>query len=140
MEWGSVSVLSVALLGLILGSFLNAWLFRYNTGRSVARGRSCCMRCGHTLATRDLVPVLSYVWLWGKCRYCSSRVSLQYPLVEAAVALMAVLVYLQSPNVPSALAAFGAWYALIFIFVYDLRHQIIPTAASILLSFILWAM
>ena len=123
-------VVGAGLLGAILGSFLNALLFRYNTGRSVLRGRSQCMHCAHALGTLDLVPIISYLALRGRCRYCGCRLSVQYPLVEATGVALGVLVYLQHPEP----AAFVLWLAaamtLLFIFVYDLRHKIIPWSAS----------
>jgi prepilin signal peptidase PulO-like enzyme (type II secretory pathway) len=122
------------ILGAILGSFLNALLFRYNTGRSVLRGRSRCMHCGRTLNALDLVPVLSYLALRGKCRYCHSKVSIQYPLVEIAGVILAALVYLQNPD-PFAFALWLAiWMTLLFVFVYDLKHKVIPWEASGLLA------
>lgn len=124
---------AVALLGAIVGSFLNALLFRYNTGRSVMRGRSACMRCGHTLHAVDLVPVLSYVLLRGKCRYCRARISLQYPLIEAAAAALAVGTWALMPDPLMFTAAMLVHLTLLFIFVYDLRHTVIPWPASLLL-------
>lgn len=120
----------VAALGLILGSFLNALLYRYNTGTSVMSGRSRCMRCNHTLAALDLVPVLSYLFLRGRCRYCASRISLQYPAVEAAAAALAVLSYLSAPDPLRFSVLFLICLTLLFITVYDLRHTIIPWSAS----------
>ena len=126
-------IFAALVLGLILGSFLNALLFRYNTGRSVMRGRSQCMRCGHRLAVLDLVPIFSFVCLRGKCRYCRSRLSWQYPLVEAASAALAVLVYLQRPELTQFALGLAVWLTLLFIVVYDLRHRVIPWSASVLL-------
>jgi leader peptidase (prepilin peptidase) / N-methyltransferase len=121
-------------LGVIVGSFLNALLYRYRTGVSVLRGRSRCMRCGHTLRAVDLVPLLSYLFLRGRCRYCGTRISAQYPVVEAAGLLLGVLIYLEHPE-PVAFAYWMlVWFTLLFVVVYDLRHQIIPWSASILLS------
>lgn len=120
-------------LGAILGSFLNALLFRFNTGKSVLRGRSACMRCGTELRAQDLVPVLSYLFLRGRCRYCHTNISWQYPLVEAAAALLAMLVYIGNPDP----LWFGywllVWLVLLFVLVYDLRHYIIPWSASLCL-------
>ncbi|HEY4501471.1 MAG TPA: prepilin peptidase [Candidatus Paceibacterota bacterium] len=118
-------------LGAILGSFLNALLFRFNTGKSVLRGRSACMRCGHTLGALDLVPVLSYAFLRGRCRYCRTKISWQYPLVEAAAATLAVLIYLQNPGPVWFGYWLVVWLILLFILVYDLRHKIIPWSASL---------
>ena len=89
--------LAAALLGAIIGSFLNALSFRFNTGRGMS-GRSRCMHCGHTLSPFDLVPILSYLFLRGRCRYCDARLSLQYPLVEAVAATLAVLIYMAHPD------------------------------------------
>lgn len=123
----------VAGLGIIVGSFLNALLFRFNTGKSVLVGRSGCMRCGHTLKAADLVPLISFIFLRGRCRYCSARISWQYPAVEAVAGLLAVLVYLQTG--PSAWLVYwlAVWMVLLFVVVYDLRHFIIPWSASLIL-------
>lgn len=127
-------VVVAAGIGLILGSFLNALLYRYNTGRSVLRGRSRCMHCGHTLGAPDLIPLLSYMYLRGSCRYCRSRISIQYPAVEAAAAALSVLIYLQYQEPLHYALALAVWMVLLFIVVYDLRHQIIPWSASGLLA------
>ncbi len=120
-------------LGVILGSFLNALLFRFNTGKSTLKGRSACMRCGHTLKAGDLVPLLSFMFLRGRCRYCHTKISWQYPLVEAAAGLLAVLVYLQTGLTLWFIYWFVVWLVLLFIVVYDLRHFIIPWSASLTL-------
>lgn len=138
MDAGVIFGVAAALLGAIAGSFINAASFRYNTGRSLLWARSTglrasrsrCMHCGHTLGALDLVPVFSYLLLRGRCRYCGSRVSLQYPFVEAAAAALGLLTYLTHP----APVAFGFWFLvwmlLLFIFIYDLRHKIIPWGTS----------
>ena len=126
-------VIVAAGLGAIAGSFLNALSFRWGTGRSVLKGRSHCMHCGHTLGAWDLVPVASWVYLRGRCRYCGGRISAQYPLVECSAALLGVwtaLIY-HDP------LTFAFWFVvhliLLFVLVYDLRHMIIPWGASLLL-------
>jgi leader peptidase (prepilin peptidase)/N-methyltransferase len=126
-------IVCAAGLGLILGSFLNALLFRFNTGKSVMRGRSACMRCGHELSGLDLIPVASYLFLRGRCRYCGSRVSAQYPLVEAAAGLIAALIYLKVGASAWFVYWFLVWMTLLFVLVYDLRHMVIPWSASLLL-------
>ncbi len=125
---------AVTLFSLILGSFLNAILYRYNTGRSALSGRSCCMHCGHRLGVLDLVPLFSYAWLKGRCRYCFSKVSWQYPLVEAAAALLGLGVYLQTPSWIFFGIDFCLWLTLLFIVVYDFRHFIIPWSALALVA------
>ncbi|HEV7449575.1 MAG TPA: prepilin peptidase [Candidatus Paceibacterota bacterium] len=120
-------------VGLIVGSFLNALLFRFNTGKSVMRGRSACMHCGHELSALDLVPVFSFIFLRGHCRYCRAKISWQYPLVEATAAALAGLIFLQHQEPLLFAYWFLVWMTLLFIVVYDLRHQIIPWSASLTL-------
>ncbi len=126
-------------LGAIVGSFLNALLFRFNTGRSVAKGRSKCMQCNHELGALDLIPVVSYILLEGRCRYCGAKISPQYPLVEVAAALLSLAVFIQHPGVLAYAFWFFVWMTLLFIVVYDLRHKVIPWSASgllLVLSFV----
>lgn len=123
-------ILSAALLGAIAGSFLNALLFRAGTGRSVLKGRSQCMRCGHTLAALDLVPILSWLFLNGRCRYCRARISAQYPLVELAAAVLSCGVAWHSAAPLEFALWFLAWMTLLYTLVYDLRHLVIPWACS----------
>ncbi|MDO4197859.1 MAG: prepilin peptidase [Erysipelotrichaceae bacterium] len=72
----------VGLLGLVMGSFLNCYASRIISGESILRGRSHCTSCGHELGALDLVPVFSWIFLKGKCRYCGADVSIRYPLTE----------------------------------------------------------
>lgn len=80
-----------AALGLAVGSFLNVCIFRIPAGESVVWGRSHCMACGHAIRWYDLVPVVSFLALRGRCRDCGARISARYPLVEAANAALWVL-------------------------------------------------
>jgi len=109
-------VLILFVLGLCVGSFLNVVIDRLPKGEDVVRGRSCCPGCGHVLAGRDLIPLLSFVFLKGRCRYCQQKISWQYPLVELATGILFTLF-------PSFIL-----YSLFLIpvFVIDLKHGIIP--------------
>jgi leader peptidase (prepilin peptidase)/N-methyltransferase len=144
-----VLAVGACVLGSILGSFLNALLFRFNTGGGFFKemsGRSHCMRCGHTLSSFDLVPVVSYIFLRGRCRYCEAGVSLQYPVVEILAAALSLGVFLRTfPSDSTLWSAISAgqyvfflfvWLIILFIVVYDLRHMIIPWSASLLLLFL----
>ncbi|MEX0933702.1 MAG: prepilin peptidase [Candidatus Paceibacterota bacterium] len=123
----------IFLFGAIIGSFLNVIATRYATGISF-RGRSFCRLCGHTLAWYDLIPFLSFVFLRRKCRYCSCKISWQYPLMELlGGALFAVLFLKFSPQLlesPFAAAEF-IYFLVLFSFlliigVYDFHNHIIP--------------
>ena len=119
----------VFLFGLAVGSFLNAFIYRLEVQRSVMRGRSFCPACSHTLAWYDLIPLLSYILLKGRCRYCKAKISFQYPLVELATGILFVLVLLKLGLVFSVLELFYLWAIasfLMVIFVYDLKHFLIP--------------
>ncbi len=76
-----------ALFGALIGSFLNVLIFRIPRKEEFVKTPSHCMTCGHRLAWYDLFPLLSWLSLGGKCRYCKTKLSPQYPLVEAANAL-----------------------------------------------------
>jgi len=116
----------IFLFGLAVGSFLNCIIYRLEEGESFLRGRSFCPHCGHILSFGDLIPVLSFLILKGKCRYCSQKISWQYPLVEISTGLLfiSLLNLTQVRPVYFYLLLMGCF--LIIIFVYDLKHYIIP--------------
>src|ERR1700733_9360461 len=98
IAWSNMNILfgfCAGILGLIIGSFLNCVTYRIEQESSFLKGRSYCPNCKHTLAWYDLVPVFSFLWLGGKCRYCHQKISWQYPLVEIATALLFLLVFSQ---------------------------------------------
>lgn len=74
----------IFLFGIIIGSFLNVCIYRIPKKENIATDRSHCMSCGTQLKWYDLVPLFSWMFLGGKCRYCKAKISVQYPLVELA--------------------------------------------------------
>lgn len=123
----------VFLYGAAIGSFLNVVIFRLHDKKTVS-GRSQCPFCKHQLSAIDLIPIISYLLLSGKCRYCGHKISLQYPLVEFSAGIAAVLIYLYSPygspgSFEELLGLFFFLFVtsiLIVVSVYDLRWGIIP--------------
>jgi leader peptidase (prepilin peptidase) / N-methyltransferase len=83
-----ILVFAVA-VGLCVGSFLNVVVYRLPRGMSVATPPSACPACGHEIRWRDNIPVLSWLLLRGRCRDCRNPVSIRYPLIEAATAVIA---------------------------------------------------
>jgi leader peptidase (prepilin peptidase)/N-methyltransferase len=113
------------IFGLIVGSFINVAVIR-RIGGNVG-GRSRCMSCGTHIRAYDLIPVISWLLLWGKCRACGSKISVQYPLVECTTgALFALTGAVPFLGLPSAVFFCGIAALLVAIAVYDIRHTIIP--------------
>jgi len=141
--------IAVFLFGLIVGSFLNCIIYRLELKefkkekRSALRGRSFCPKCGHVLSWLDLIPALSFFILKGKCRYCDKKISWQYPAVETATALLFLLIFNFQFSIfnQSSILNFDFQIILntcflflissflIVIFVFDLKHYIIPDSA-----------
>jgi len=123
-----IEMILIFIFGLIIGSFLNCVIWRLYKEESFIEGKSYCPHCHHSLNFWDLFPVLSFVFLMGKCRYCKGKISIQYPLVELATATMFVLTYLSLGSLISLQLAF--WLIMmaffIIIFVFDLKYFIIP--------------
>jgi leader peptidase (prepilin peptidase)/N-methyltransferase len=138
-------VLYAGLLGLLIGSAINAFVWRLYVGRSWVHGRSECPDCHHQLAARDLVPVLSWLTLGGKCRYCRAPIK-DHPVVElATAATFALSAYVLVPQIqgPAGWVQLGFWLLmlvlLIVLAVYDLRWMILPDKVMlplILLAFV----
>jgi len=137
--------LIVFVFGLIVGSFLNCVIYRLKTGGSFLKGRSFCPYCKHELSWQDLIPIFSFLILKGECRYCGEKISIQYPAVETATGLLFLLIFnpstkdflLCSAEHSRSLECFGFQFLtplyyfiiscfLIIVFVYDLKHFIIP--------------
>ncbi|MBZ9572784.1 prepilin peptidase [Patescibacteria group bacterium] len=117
--------LIVFIFGACVGSFLNCLIYRLREKESFLSGRSFCPKCRHKLGFFDLIPILSFIFLKGKCRYCSKRISLQYPMVEIATGGVFLLIF-NFQNFTTTLYLLIISCFLIIIFVYDLKHYIIP--------------
>ena len=136
-----MAIVILAVLGLCLGSFINAFVYRLhertadlkkNKDLSIIHGRSICPSCKHQLGARDLVPIFSWIALQGKCRYCKQPISAQYPLVELITAVLFVVSYVYWPLVfgGQGTVLFVFWLLLLIGFValavYDLRWFLLP--------------
>jgi leader peptidase (prepilin peptidase)/N-methyltransferase len=120
-----------AVLGALIGSFLNVCIYRLPRGESILWPGSHCPSCGAAISWSDNVPVLSYLWLVGRCRHCRSSIAIRYPLIEAANAAGYVLI----------LWAFGVtWTTVLYCILFsallvvtgtDLTHKIIPNIVTV---------
>jgi leader peptidase (prepilin peptidase)/N-methyltransferase len=116
----------IIILGLVIGCFLNVCIYRIPNKQSIMRPPSHCTSCGTRLRPIDLVPVFSYIFLKGRCRYCGNKVSAQYPIVEVLTAVVFVLMYLKySLTVEFAAMAFLSCILICISFI-DAEYKIIP--------------
>lgn len=146
-------VFVVFFYGLLLGSFINALVWRLYvqdgngqgkkgkrahrpSGRkvnySIISGRSMCPTCKHSLAAKDLVPVFSWILLRGRCRYCQKPISIQYPLIELLTGLLFIIFYLGWPLSLSGFHLVGFGYSLVYgvffvaLALYDAKWFLLP--------------
>jgi prepilin signal peptidase PulO-like enzyme (type II secretory pathway) len=140
-----VILLVLFILGLALGSFTNASVWRLHeqtkakTSKrkkelSISTGRSMCPSCSHTLAWYDLIPLLSWVSLGGRCRYCRAKIPAQYPLVEISVGALLAVSWHFWPIAHADFAGyvlFALWAVILLLFtalfLYDLEWMELPT-------------
>ena len=109
-------------LGAVVGSFINCVVYRVNHSLSPLKGRSICPKCKHRLAWKDNIPLLSFLLLGGRCRYCSSPISWQYPIVELTAGALALLIFSFQFSIYNLIIT----YSLLAIFVSDLIYITIP--------------
>lgn len=139
-----MSLFLVLIFGLVIGSFLNVLVDRISKGKSI-KGRSHCEKCKKTLKWYDLIPLLSFIMLKGKCRYCSARLSFYYPIIELTTGIMFALTFYFFGIMNHELRIMDLGYylflisGLIVIFFVDLKYGIIPDKIifpAIVVSFI----
>jgi len=119
-------LISIFILGLILGSFYNVVGLRVPEKQSIVAPRSACPHCHHQLTSFELIPVFSYMFLGGKCRQCKARISPIYPLMELATGLLFVLAPLILGWTNELFVAWTLISLFIIIFVSDITYMIIP--------------
>ncbi len=120
-----------AITGLVVGSFVGAVAYRLPRGISVVWPPSACPECTMPLRSRDLVPVVSFLATRGRCRYCSLRIPLRYPLTELATGGLFVASYLLSTGWLSFAVGAAFFTLLIMMFLIDLEHMLLPNAINI---------
>lgn len=126
------------LFGLIIGSFLNVLILRLpKEENSSLMTRSYCPKCGKLVAWYDNIPLLSFIILKAKCRYCKAKISWQYPLIELLTGLIS-LALLPKNLSPEALLQYFFLFSIFCVFlvhaIIDLRHQILPDGLTLYLA------
>lgn len=146
----SVFLISIFVLGLLVGSFLNVVIYRlprilengwkaecselldikpaeHNPAElTLSKPASTCPHCGHTIRARENIPVLSYLFLRGKCADCKSDISIRYPLIELSSGLLSLFVAWQFGATVACAGILLLTYALIALSMIDFDHQLLP--------------
>lgn len=121
----------IFLYGIVIGSFLNVLIYRLPKHENIATKRSHCMECGYQLKWYDLIPLFSYLFLRGRCRKCGTRISIQYPIIEAANGILYVLIFLRYGLTIETLLYCLLFSALLALSVIDFRTFEIPVGFNI---------
>ncbi len=133
MLWADSRSLYIVLFlfGTVIGSFLNVCILRIPRREDIVKMRSRCLSCGGQLRWYDMVPIGSYFFLHGRCRFCKAKLSVQYPLVEAANGILYVTVVLACGVNAYALLCCLLASALLVLSVIDFRTYEIPIGVNI---------
>lgn len=121
----------VTLFGLCIGSFLNVAIIRLPKNESINLPASHCPTCLHPLAWYHNVPLFSWIFLRGKCAFCKSHISFQYPLVELSSAFLYAFIYFHLANTLQALLIASVFALLLALSIIDLRYKAVPDALSL---------
>lgn len=125
-------VFIAVLAGLILGSFTGVIVERLGVRGGIVAGRSECPNCRHILAWYDLIPVMSFILMRGRCRYCSDPVSWRYPLMELAMAAaLGSYIYMNGWQGTLSVLESGIIAGLVMLFFFDMRHQLLPDELTV---------
>lgn len=123
--------LIIFLYGIVIGSFLNVCIYRLPKGENIATVGSHCMTCNHKLAWYDLFPLFSFIFLGGKCRYCKTKLSPQYPIIEGINGVFYVLIFLINGLTIESIIYSLTFSALLVLSVIDWRTYEIPFGINI---------
>lgn len=115
----------VFLYGLIFGSFYNVVIYRMPNDMSISKGRSMCTSCKNSLKAIDLIPVVSYIFLGGKCRYCGEKISIRYPFIELLTGLLFSLAFYLFGQTVYSVLVIVFWSYLLIVTMIDIDHKVI---------------
>lgn len=121
----------IFLYGIVIGSFLNVLIYRLPKKENIVTTRSHCMNCGYQLKWYDLVPIFSYLVLGGRCRKCKTRISVQYPIIEALNGILYLIVFYKFGMSVDSLLYCLLFSALLTLSVIDFRTYEIPIGINV---------
>lgn len=116
----------IFIFGLMIGSFLNVCIYRIPRKESIVFPASHCPSCGKEIMFRDNIPILSYIILKGRCRFCSAKISIRYPIIEILTATFLLLLFLKYGATLDYLRFAFFVCVLIVISAIDIEHLVIP--------------
>lgn len=121
-----LKIFSIFIFGVSIGSFLNVVIYRMPRGLSIIYPPSTCPNCGKRIKWYDNIPIISYILLKGKCRFCKADISIKYPLVELVSGIFATVLYIRFGLNLDFLFYFYFIASMIALSVIDLEFKIIP--------------
>jgi leader peptidase (prepilin peptidase)/N-methyltransferase len=119
------------IFGLCIGSFLNVCIYRLPASKSISHPRSSCPSCGELIRFYDNIPVFSYLFLKGRCRFCREPISVRYPIIEILAGLFGLVTFIQYGLTLEALIYYVYIAALVVVTFIDIDHQIIPDVITL---------
>lgn len=125
-------------LGVVLGSFYNVVGFRLSNGESIVKPRSHCPKCGHVLSFYELVPILSYLFLRGKCKCCKKKISMFYPIMELFSGILFAVSYYSFGFSYDLLLSIALSSLFIIVTVSDLNYYIIPDQVNLFFGIVIF--
>ena len=127
----TIILIFIFITGTLIGSFLNVCIYRLPEDKSVVSPPSACSTCGHRLGFLDLIPIFSYVFSGGRCRHCSAKYSIQYPLIELLNGILYLFIFYKYGFTWISVMHCLTLSVLIVVFMIDLRYKIIPDSLVI---------
>lgn len=121
----------VIVLGLVIGSFLNVCIYRIPKKESIIYPPSHCIKCNHKLHIFDLIPIISYILLKGRCRYCNSKIGIHYLAVEIINALLYFILFIKFKISIEFFSYSFLISFLLIIFIIDINYKIIPNKLNL---------
>lgn len=126
-----IYIIYIIILGLVWGSFANVLIYRLPLKKSVVKPRSACPSCKKNILWYDNIPILSWLFLKGRCRHCSQKISIRYPFVELIMAILFTSIYLKFGLSWYTLELLILTFGLVSISFIDIDHMIIPDVLSL---------
>nr|WP_024955124.1 A24 family peptidase [Sulfurospirillum arcachonense] len=131
-----MEIVLIGIIGLCIGSFLNVVIIRVPKGQNISLPASHCPMCKHPLKWYHNIPLLSWIFLGGKCAFCKKKISIQYPIVEILTTFIFVLVTLKTDSLLKAAIIASLFTMLLALSLIDLKYKAVPDNISIPALFI----